>query len=170
MGFLSSPLLFVTQTYKSSANVAVIYWCTYPFHHQQLTQHLDNPRFQTLTLFIWMIAPSSHNHVCLYVAIAWFPSSFMFLLLSEAIFRMPGVCPRCDKNVYFAEEVFLDLINMEILFHIYCHSRWRGWESPSTRCASSVLAAGRQSKYSSSKSSQQIFRHLCKKGENTSPV
>ena len=31
---------------------------------------------------------------------------------------MPGVCPRCDKNVYFAEEVFLDLINMEILFHI----------------------------------------------------
>ena len=45
---------------------------------------------------------------------------FKFLLLSELLFiKMPGVCPRCDKNVYFAEEVLLS-------FFVFFAGRVRG--------------------------------------------
>ena len=55
---------------------------------------------------------------------------FKFLLLSDLLFiKMPGVCPRCDKNVYFAEEVLLSFL----LICIFCWQSkrhlWTLWRS-----------------------------------------
>ena len=109
-------LLFVTKIYKSSATMAIILICTYPFHHHQLTQYLDALWFQPLTHFFLLLPLVIAMYVYTLLSF-YFPRVSKFLLLSEAIFRMPGVCPRCDKNVYFAEEVFL-CPNVLIWFHI----------------------------------------------------
>ena len=40
-----------------------------------------------------------------YEIVGYYPVLDSFLPFTEKSARMPGVCPRCDKNVYFAEEV-----------------------------------------------------------------
>ena len=34
-----------------------------------------------------------------------FFSKFLYSCRTKQSLKMPGICPRCDKNVYFAEEV-----------------------------------------------------------------
>ena len=97
-------------------------------NHQQLWLHTDmyisisSPPINSIyslistTNPIFLLLPLV-TAMYVYTLLSLYFPPFKFLLLSEAIFRMPGVCPRCDKNVYFAEEVFLCL-NVLIWFHI----------------------------------------------------
>ena len=91
---LFSVICYLRPNVANQLLYCCIYISNYPFHcHYCVSQHV--------------LTTQSISHQS-QMLLSFMSQFFKFLLLSELLFiKMPGVCPRCDKNVYFAEEVLL---------------------------------------------------------------